>query len=279
MTSRVRRWAESALAVRPEGARGALALAVGLAGRLWGERVPSRPPAALGRWLGRPVVVRVEGGRMFVRPGTGDLKWADPGRQGPVGRWFRPGRGDRVVHVGAHLGLLTVRAGRAGARVLAFEPNPALAERLEANLRLNGLDRVPVLRTAVGPRSGRAVLFVPGPGPAGGRVELPVPVTALDPVLADRGFGGRIEWLVLEAEGSEAQILEGAARTLGRTDRVLLAVVKGPHEDACRTLLARAGLIVVERARAGPETEAWRAERDPTAILPEMPRGPSGFAG
>jgi len=49
--------------------------------------------------------------------------------------------GDTVVDVGANIGLFTLFAGmRPGVRVLSFEPVPALARLLAANVELNGID-------------------------------------------------------------------------------------------------------------------------------------------
>ena len=69
-----------------------------------------------------------------------------------------------VLDIGANCGVYTVplaAAGGDGARVLAFEPSPVMAARLEANVALNGLGaRVEVHRVALGAERGRATLHV-----------------------------------------------------------------------------------------------------------------------
>jgi 23S rRNA (adenine-N6)-dimethyltransferase len=52
-------------------------------------------------------------------------------------------RGELVVEVGAGTGTMTVRLARAGARVIAIEPDPAWARRVQATVERAGLaDRV-----------------------------------------------------------------------------------------------------------------------------------------
>lgn len=62
-------------------------------------------------------------------------------------------RGDVVMDCGAHVGTFSIKAARAGARiVVAIEPDPANCALLNRNVRLNKLDNVVVVRAAVGER-------------------------------------------------------------------------------------------------------------------------------
>lgn len=61
--------------------------------------------------------------------------------------------GDTFVDVGANLGMITLLACRLvgdSGRVLACEPNPRLADRLEVLARDNGIEHLDVARTALG---------------------------------------------------------------------------------------------------------------------------------
>ncbi|SDM14390.1 methyltransferase, FkbM family [Halogranum gelatinilyticum] len=70
--------------------------------------------------------------------------------------------GETVVDVGANTGVysLAVAAARPTARVVAFEPNPAVCEQLRTNVRLNDFeDRVDVRAEGLGSESGTATFY------------------------------------------------------------------------------------------------------------------------
>jgi tRNA G37 N-methylase Trm5 len=67
---------------------------------------------------------------------------------------LRPG--DTFVDIGANVGFWSLPAASKGARVVAFEPNPAAVRWLRRNLTLNPGLAVDVRPTAVGGRARRA---------------------------------------------------------------------------------------------------------------------------
>lgn len=72
---------------------------------------------------------------------------------------LRPG--DVVVDIGGNHGFYTCYAARLGARVLAFEPVPALFEQLEENVKANGLaDRVAARCCGISDRPGQAEMIL-----------------------------------------------------------------------------------------------------------------------
>ena len=136
--------------------------------------------------------------------------------------------GDLFVDVGANSGGYTVLAGAVSrARVCAFEPVPATLGRLEANVRLNGLeDRVRWVGKCVGAQPG-VVEFslerdtenhvLPGPRQPGRSV--PVEVTTLDAELVRE----EPALIKLDVEGFETAVLDGAGETLKKES--LLAII------------------------------------------------------
>jgi FkbM family methyltransferase len=120
------------------------------------------------------------------------------------------------VDVGANVGTAAFAALDAGfERVVAIEPVPATFRLLRANLALNGAeDRVRPLRLALSDAAGTMQMDV-GQGsrkarldPAGGEE---VEVARLDDVIE-----GEIDFLLVDAEGHEAQVLAGGERVLSR---------------------------------------------------------------
>lgn len=130
-------------------------------------------------------------------------------------RRLRPG--GLFVDVGANIGNHALfAAGVCGARVLAFQPSPALADHCAATLAANGLaDRLELRREGAGAAPGTARLL-PGPGHNAGRTMLDlgageVPVVRLDDVLREAPAVIKVN-----VEGMEPAVLEGARGVLAR---------------------------------------------------------------
>jgi FkbM family methyltransferase len=147
----------------------------------------------------------------------------------------RVAAGDTCVDVGAHVGYYALQmalwTGPSG-RVIAFEPNPTARAVLDANVRLNGLqDRIAVEPYAVADAPGTAQLFNGGetsglsrigaPNPGGNPGEgIDVPVVTLDDYCASRAIVP--QWILIDAEGLELQVLAGARRLMSDSTAVLV---------------------------------------------------------
>jgi FkbM family methyltransferase len=133
------------------------------------------------------------------------------------------------VNAGANLGFYALPLARwsaPGGRVVAFEPNPATAAILARHVRMNGLrDRVRVETCAVGSRAGHAPLFdtragsgisrvgAPHPYHGDGRMEsVQVPIVTIDEYCSSRRI--RPDWMIVDVEGFELEVLRGARRTI-----------------------------------------------------------------
>ncbi len=134
--------------------------------------------------------------------------------------------GDLFVDVGANIGVYTLVAAERGVRVLALEPQPAVADLLERNVAGNGAgDLVEVRRAAAGATSG-SVPFTEGiglvghcvpdadvlrssrAGPYTGRSStlISVPSITIDEVVGSDAVIG----LKIDVEGFEFDVLQGA---------------------------------------------------------------------
>ncbi len=143
--------------------------------------------------------------------------WYDYDDMHFVARYLRPG--DSVIDVGANIGvyalLMASLVGDTG-RVVAFEPGRQSFERLQENVRLNGLSNVELSRAAVGETRG-IVRFhqtqdvtnrIAVAGESAGIEE--VPCIALDEELAGQRFAlGKID-----IEGAEMMAFRGSRRML-----------------------------------------------------------------
>jgi FkbM family methyltransferase len=161
-----------------------------------------------------------------------------------------------VFDIGANAGFYSLVATTVSglSRIHAFEPFPLAQERMEANLRLNGvLERVRICRKALSNESGVAKLFVPAKAHtlletscslnADFRAEhsqvLEVPVITLDEYVRQEHVQ-RVDLIKLDVESQEHRVLEGAQETL-RTLRPItfLEVLKAANHAALEAVRQR----------------------------------------
>lgn len=138
---------------------------------------------------------------------------------------LRPG--DTFIDVGANIGYHTIQAARRvgpTGRVLAFEPNPAVRERLLANIALNALHSVAVFPMALSDRAGTAQFHLDAAGNTGsGSLRrnpnsgalIEVEVDTLDAVLARMNIDA-VAAIKIDIEGAELLALQGMRNLLER---------------------------------------------------------------
>lgn len=152
---------------------------------------------------------------------------------------LRPGQ--CCVDVGANIGIYVLQMARwtePDGHVIAFEPNPQTFDVLRRHVRMNGLDaRVTLVPSAVGRAAGTAQLFDTAGGSGLSRLgaanpyghgvaaSIEVPLVALD------GYFERAprqpDWIVVDVEGYEFDVLAGAAGTIRRGASVVVEM--HPH--------------------------------------------------
>ena len=157
--------------------------------------------------------------------------------------------GSTVLHIGAHIGyftlLLAKLAGPEG-MVFAFEPFPENFQVLKENIEMNGYPNVVVENQAVAAISGRTSLCVNDDDQltytaslVHGRPTLEVEATKMDDY-ASR-FEKPIQFVMMDVEGAESEVLEGMRNLLGCDRPTLLIELHGFDElrqshPALRTL-------------------------------------------
>jgi len=147
--------------------------------------------------------------------------------------------GQCCLDVGAHVGIYALQIARwtaPGGRLIAFEPNPGTAGVLRRHLRMNRLNHaVQVEEVALGATPGRSLLFG-GSGSGLSRLASPNPD-------APRSGGARTvavstvddycgthavlpDWLLIDVEGFEFEVLAGATETIRARGRSLSIVLE-----------------------------------------------------
>lgn len=141
-------------------------------------------------------------------------------------RNFSLGRGQTVMDVGAHIGSFTIMAAKKvgpGGIVVSLEPSSRNYKMLGVNIKANHYGNVRPLNMAAGSTPGVARLNLyrrPGGNSFHERGDFDrvgveeVKVTTLDGI-ADELKLGRVDFIKIDVEGHELEVLKGASRILG----------------------------------------------------------------
>ncbi len=167
----------------------------------------------------------------FCRIGKGDFL---PGHESHIVGRFAPKEGDVVVDIGAHIGRYTItsskQVGNTG-HVVAIEADPENFQILKRNIALNNLRNVLALNYAVFSTRMRMKLYEQSASAKynsimltrAGKTNNYVEVNAdtLDNILEINGIK-RVNWIKIDVEGAEFEVLKGAIKTLSYENVSLL---------------------------------------------------------
>jgi FkbM family methyltransferase len=184
-------------------------------------------------------------------------------------RKIRPG--DVVHDIGANIGTHTIAfamtTGSTG-KVVAFEPERNMAEKLKHNIVLNELENIQVVQSALGATTGRADLYVdsrPGSGrhrmlDTHGWRSATVDVFTCDDLVAS-GEVPAPNIVKIDVEGGELQVLSGMRSVLANPScRLVICEVHrdlisadGGNPDSVQQMLEEAGFDKFDEIYRGPE--------------------------
>jgi len=149
-----------------------------------------------------------------------------------------------VLDIGANVGYFSVIAGvlgGPGSQVVAFEPNPRLADMLAQSIILNPSLSIDLERLGVADRLGELPLHLSSQSRNSGlsslRADLPdrdgevitVPLTTVDDYCASRNL--HPDLIKIDVEGFELQVLRGAATTLAAHTPSVICEITPQRDD------------------------------------------------
>ncbi len=153
----------------------------------------------------------------------------EAGLQRLMERSIRPGM--TCLDVGANIGAITIPMARLvgpQGKVVAFEPNPPIAERLNQNVSGNSFSHVRIESCALSDEPGNLVMATASPHHENQGMSslvefshgdltssVTVPVRTLDEYVAAEGIQ-QIDFIKVDIQGAEPQFLKGAAQTIRR---------------------------------------------------------------
>lgn len=143
-----------------------------------------------------------------------------------------------VMDIGSNQGVYTLLSsllvGDRG-KVLAFEPDPLLFQTLQKNLERNGASNVSALNIALGSATGSKILHrsmvnlgdnrLAEDAPGAFRDAVTVPMKRLD----DVPFSGKVDFIKIDVQGWELEVLKGMERTLDENQNIQLFIELWPR--------------------------------------------------
>jgi FkbM family methyltransferase len=185
--------------------------------------------------------------RFFCRINNEDYTFMT-GHEDDLIKFFIPEEGDTVVDIGAHIGHYTIlssmRVGPNG-KVIAVEAHGGNFDMLNRNVKLNHLNNVVTLNYAVFSEETKIKLFLPAQesdftiyntvmtdrGGKGGEKFVEVDANTLDNLLRQNGVKAEdVNWVKIDVEGAELEVLKGATNVLSRSENIALLIeVHGSH--------------------------------------------------
>jgi FkbM family methyltransferase len=167
----------------------------------------------------------------FCRIGKGDFL---PGHEGHIVGRFTPKEGDTVIDIGAHIGRYTItsskQVGNTG-KVVAIEADPDNFQLLKRNIAFNNLTNVLPLNYAVFSERTKIKLYEQSASAKYNSVMLTraaetknyveVKADTLDSILKLNGVN-RVDWIKIDVEGAEFEVLKGSTKTLSTENMSLL---------------------------------------------------------
>lgn len=163
-----------------------------------------------------------------------------------------------LFDVGANAGFVSLIRCRQNPqlRAVCFEPHPDTFRALERNIAVNNLqDRVLALNAAVGAESGELrILQAEGDSmlsvtserlhPGVPRKEIIVPVVSLDDYCQQHNIWP--DFLKIDVEGHEEQVLLGARKVLNKTQRLVMEYHSEILKNTCGDILKAHGFNLTE---------------------------------
>lgn len=203
------------------------------------------------------IQVHYEGCKLLIRPFLYSEIIMVSGRWEPYVKQVldaQVGQNDVIVEVGASIGVYAVPLAKKVKKVLAFEPHPKTSEILENSIKLNRLDNIVLIKKIAGD-SKRKVSYSLSMNPSESGViktsgytstehrsdTLVTECIDLDSALATEY---KIDWLLIDAEGFEANVIKGARSILTRFSPKIIFESFVQNIDEVRKILRDEGYSI-----------------------------------
>jgi FkbM family methyltransferase len=187
---------------------------------------------------------------------------------------------DLFVNVGANIGYYCCHACQLNVPVIAFEPIPLNRTALSRNLAANGwTERVDLRALAVSDRPGTATIYgsrlgaslIPGWAGSPEHYSTIVTLSTLDAEIAPQTAGRRV-LIVVDIEGAEWRMLQGAAQVLSQSPKPIWIIEVAVAENQPAGTSINPHLMATFEMFWAQGYEARMADRSQRLITPDEVR-------
>ena len=145
---------------------------------------------------------------------------------------FIPKEGDIVVDIGAAFGFYTILASKmigSKGKVIAIEPQPESFQMLNSNIKLNKLSNVTTLNYAVYSNETKLQLYssysvIPERAEENTSDFIEVNCNKLDNLILQIEKINEVNWIKIDVEGTELEVLKGATKILSKSKDISLLI-------------------------------------------------------
>jgi FkbM family methyltransferase len=164
---------------------------------------------------------------------------------------------DVIVDVGAYIGDYAIPLAKHVHKVIAFEPNPQTAKVLEKNIELNQIQNIKLFTKAVGEAKSRVKFRLSHKPLLSGIINTSAAPTTLNNTEGNHRDSNveveiidldtalftedRINWLLIDAEGNEINILNGARNIMRKYSPKIIIEIQPENLDAVKKILIEEG--------------------------------------
>jgi FkbM family methyltransferase len=164
-----------------------------------------------------------QGLKYWIRPTEWDFFVVSTECEPAVLSKFMPKQGDIVIDVGANIGKYTINSGNlvgSDGKVYAFEPSNRPFELLCKSIKENRLENIVFpIQAAVSNKEGKSKLYLSNQEPITSIIFklsdnfIEVETTTLDSFINKQKLK-KVDWIKIDVEGAEYEVLSGAINTL-----------------------------------------------------------------
>ena len=186
----------------------------------------------------------------FIRPLIlSDVVMTSPAWEPYVQDIFILNKNDVVIDVGAHIGTYTIPIAiqiEECGKILAFEPNPNNIILLKKNIELNELKNITLFENAASDKNQITNLILSDDPMLSAITDdteeknIEIECITLDSINEQLELK-RIDWLKIDAEGSEIKVLKGSEKILKKFHPKIIVEVRKENEDVIKKFLCKEG--------------------------------------
>jgi FkbM family methyltransferase len=182
----------------------------------------------------------------FIRPLIlSDVVMTSPAWEPYVQNVFVLKKNDVIIDVGAHIGTYSIPkakdVGNEG-KIIALEPNPKNAKILQKNISFNKLNNIIMFEKAASSKNEFVELYLSNDPMLSmitdkeNEETIKIECIILDSLISKLKLQ-KVDWLKIDAEGSEIKVLEGAKMILEKFHPKIIVEVRKENEGKLKELL------------------------------------------